>query len=251
MVLSCSALARAQSDGGFPLDPPPRPPASSAVPPAAPRPVAPPPAVAPPVMPRPAAPPPALAPVAPPTAAPLPTLPTPLSPTAPPPQAVAATPALAPWSLSAPALLPYRDGLPVPPGYHVEKRSATGLIGTGIGMTALGYIVGLGVGVDHHFEGSLGWLVVPIVGAWPAVAGNKITCQAETVDGAKRCLGDAYTQATTIAIVAVDGMVQATGVALLVAGLLSGHSELVRDDVQVTARQRPEGGFDFGLSGRF
>ena len=68
---------------------------------------------------------------------------------------------------------------------------------------------------------------------------------------AKQCLSDAYNQATTIAIVAVDGMVQATGVVLLVAGLLSGRSELVRDDLHVSAQQRPEGGLNLTVHGRF
>jgi hypothetical protein len=153
--------------------------------------------------------------------------------------------------LGSPAILPYRSGLPVPPGYHVEHRAASGLIGTGIGTIALGYVVGLGVASSHDFDGSLGWMAVPVIGAWPAVAGSHVSCSAQDVPGAKQCLSDAYNQATTIAIVAVDGMVQATGVVLLVAGLLSGHSELVRDDLQVSARQRPEGGFDIGVRGSF
>lgn len=153
--------------------------------------------------------------------------------------------------LGAPAILPYRNGLPVPAGYHVEKRAASGLIGTGIGTVALGYVVGLGVAASHDFEGSLGWMAVPVLGAWPAVAGSHVSCNAQDVPAAKQCLSDAYNQATTIAIVAVDGMVQATGVVLLIAGLLSGRSELVRDDLTLTARQRAEGGFDLGVHGRF
>ena len=151
----------------------------------------------------------------------------------------------------APAILPYRDGFPVPAGYHVEHRAAGGLIGTGLATAAVGYVAGLGVAMSHDFDGSLGWMAVPVVGAWPAVAGSNVTCTAQDVPAAKKCLSDAYNQATTIAIVAVDGMVQATGVVLLVAGLLSGHSELVRDDVQLSARQRPEGGFDLSVHGRF
>jgi hypothetical protein len=253
MALSSAVPAHAQSAGGFPVDPPPAPAPVRAQP----APVAPAPAPAPVAIPRASTPTPAPASPAPvpaaPAAQPAPPAPPsrPLPPSAAPPEASVAS-APIPLSPAAPAILPYRDGLPVPPGYHVETRSAGGLIGTGIGMTALGYIVGLGVGVDHHFEGSLGWLVVPVVGAWPAVAGSKITCRAETVEAAKKCLDNAYTQATTIAIVAVDGMVQATGVALLVAGLLSGRSELVRDDqVRVSARRRPEGGFELGVFGRF
>ncbi len=151
----------------------------------------------------------------------------------------------------APAILPYRKEFPVPAGYHVEERSASGLIITGAATVGVGYLVGLGVGIDHSFEGSLGWLAVPIVGAWPAIAGSKVHCSAETVDAAKKCLDNAYNQATTIAVVAVDGMVQVTGLVVLLAGLASGHSELVRDDLQLSAHRRPDGGFELGVHGRF
>jgi hypothetical protein len=153
-----------------------------------------------------------------------------------------------------PALLPYRDGFPIPPGYHIEKRAASGLIITGALTLGAGYVIGLGIGLDKGFDGSLGWLLVPVVGAWPAVAGRKIQCLATTVDEAKACLDSASKEATTVALVAVDGMIQSTGFLLFLAGLASGHPELVRDgfgDVKVSAHRRREGGFELGLEGRF
>lgn len=142
----------------------------------------------------------------------------------------------------------------MPRGYHVEKRAASGLIVTGLLTLSTGYAVGLGIGLDRGFDGSLGWLAVPVLGAWPALAGRDIQCAAETVEQAKKCLYDASNEATTVALVAIDGMVQTTGLVLLLAGLASGHSELVRDgvgDVHVTAGRRREGGFELGLEGRF
>ena len=228
-------LAAAQASGGFPVDepapvtPPPQP-----QPPASAPPVAPPAALPPPVV---SAPSPAAPPVAPPTA----------------PEGETRAAAPAPANLSLPYVLPYRSGVPVPPGYHVESHGATGLIVTGAITLGLGYVVALGLGLDSSFSGSRGWLAVPVVGPWPAVGGEKITCVAETVPEARQCLDRASNTATTLALMAVDGMVQTTGLALLIAGLATRHSELVRDDlpVNVSARQRPEGGFDLGVSGRF
>jgi len=142
----------------------------------------------------------------------------------------------------------------VPRGYHIEKRAASGLIYTGALSLAAGYVIGLGIGIDKGFDGSLGWLLVPVVGAWPAVAGRKIQCVATTVEEAKACLDSASKEATTVALVAVDGMVQTTGFLILLAGLASGRPELVRDgfgDVKVSAKRRREGGFELGVEGRF
>jgi hypothetical protein len=155
--------------------------------------------------------------------------------------------------------LPYEDGYRVPAGYHVESRPQTGLIVTGAVAIGVGYAVGLGVGVAHQFEGSLGWLAVPIAGAWPAIGGRKVECKTipldeSAVNEARKCLDNAYSEATTIAVIAVDGLVQTTGALLLLAGLLSGHSELVRDGarpVHVSARQRPEGGLELWVGGQF
>jgi len=55
-------------------------------------------------------------------------------------------------------------------------------------------------------------------------------------------------------VLAVDGMIQATGLVILIAGLASSRDELVRDDASkfaFSARRRPEGGFDVGLQARF
>jgi hypothetical protein len=144
--------------------------------------------------------------------------------------------------------------LPIPPGYHLETRAASGLIITGALTLGAGYALGLGIAANESFEGSLGWMVLPVFGAWPAMAGREIHCTAVTVDEARHCLDAASAEATTIALLAVDGMVQATGLIVFLAGLASGQSELVRDDVspvQVKAGRRRDGGFELGLSGRF
>jgi hypothetical protein len=74
------------------------------------------------------------------------------------------------------------------------------------------------------------------------------------VDQARQCLRRANAEAVKVASVAIDGMIQTTGLLLLLAGLASGHSELVLDSaspLQVNAAQRPDGGYNLELSGRF
>ncbi|HTU61905.1 MAG TPA: hypothetical protein VMF89_25785, partial [Polyangiales bacterium] len=117
---------------------------------------------------------------------------------------------------------------------------------------AAGYLGGLAIGLSRGFDGSLGWLAVPVVGVGPAIAGRRFKCTAADVAEARDCLRRANTEATTVAGVAIDGMVQVTGLLLVIAGLASSQSELVQNaPVQVQAAQRPEGGFDLGVSGRF
>jgi len=161
---------------------------------------------------------------------------------------------LSPSALGLPPLLPYRDGLPVPAGYHVEDRSAKGLVYTGALSLAASYAAGIGIGLGYKFEGGLGWLAVPVVGAWPAIAGHKIKCSTVDVEAARQCLKQANREVTKVVLVAIDGMVQTTSLLLLFAGLASGHQELVLDSwtvQQVSATQRPEGGFDINVAGRF
>ncbi len=122
-------------------------------------------------------------------------------------------------------------------------------------------MVALGLGVHNSFDGGYGWTVVPVAGPWGAIGARDFKCKVNssnfdvndpssidtgvTAAEAERCIKRAQTEAIDIAILAVDGMVQATGAALLLAGLASGVDELVWDglkDVHVSVGPRPEGG---------
>lgn len=151
-------------------------------------------------------------------------------------------------------MLPYRPGLPVPPGYHVESRSATGLVVVGALTAGVSYAVALGIAFDSGFDNGTGWLAVPVVGPWGAIGARTFKCRAQEIEEARRCFDGAYDEATTIAVLAGDGVVQAVGFALWLAGLATKTHELVRDDVkalQVSAVPRPGGGFDLGVRGSF
>jgi hypothetical protein len=165
-------------------------------------------------------------------------------------------PALVAPPAGLPAVLPYRPGFPVPQGYHAESRPSSGLVITG-GLTfGVAYVTALGIAFSEKFENGAGWLAVPLIGPWGAISKRSYKCPATAMDvaAARRCFNDAYDEATTIAILAGDGVVQTFGVALFIAGLANQTHELVRNEVKpvkVTAAPRPGGGFDVAVRGRF
>lgn len=168
-----------------------------------------------------------------------------------------------------PLVLPYRSGVPVPRGYHVERRPATGLLVTGGVTLGVGYLTALGIGLHHEFSDGMGWTALPVLGPWAAIGARDFDCNVSGIDDvdniddintettaeeAERCIRRAQSEAISIALLAVDGMIQATGAILLVAGLASGVDELVwdgLDKVRVSARARPEGGGELRVFGKF
>jgi len=75
-----------------------------------------------------------------------------------------------------PALLPYREGLPIPLGYHVEHRSANGLIGAGLASLIISYTAAIVLGASANFKDGTGWLVLPVVGPWAAIGARSYHC---------------------------------------------------------------------------
>lgn len=142
-----------------------------------------------------------------------------------------------PWVLPAassgrpflPTLLPYRNGDPVPPGYEVESQAASGLITAGMVTLMLGYVAGAGVAAANDFENGTGWLLVPVVGPWGAMGARTLSCNPDEFEQSA-CTEAAVDELTMFAFLAVDGLVQATGTALLLAGVLSREHWLVRTD---------------------
>jgi hypothetical protein len=153
-----------------------------------------------------------------------------------------------------PALLPYRAGLPVPPGYRVEHRSANGLIGGGLTTLIIAYTTAIVVGANAKFEQGTGWLLLPVVGPWAAIGARSYHCENDPLR-ANQCVSGAFNEVQTIAILSADAVVQATGAVLFVAGLASGHDELVRSDLLASVRLSPRAvganGFGLGVDGRF
>jgi hypothetical protein len=91
------------------------------------------------------------------------------------------------------------------------------------------------------------------LGPWVAVGSRDFSCGPVTAATTNQCVKDAFEEVETIVIIAVDGLVQATGVGLLIAGLASKKKELVRNDIKLGLLPPAPGRRDFGLglSGAF
>ena len=138
-------------------------------------PAAPPPAAPPPVYTPPAAAPPVYTP--PPAAAPAPAAAAPYAP-----PVNTSLPAYQPSvsGLAAlPPLLPYRKGLPVPPGYRVVERAATSLT-LGGGLTfAAAYLAGLGLAASQGFD-TARLHGIQVAGPWAAIGGRTFKCKSRS-----------------------------------------------------------------------
>jgi hypothetical protein len=251
MVVACAVLAWApalwaQSNGSFPEPAPP--PAAAPPPPPPPVYTPPPPVYTPPP------------PVYTPPGAAAPAAPTPYR--AP---AARSLPAYQPppgGLASLPPLLPYKKGLPVPPGYRVVERSASGLT-IGGGLTFVGsYVAALGLAATQGFGNGTGYTAIPVIGPWAAIGGRSFKCKVSVATSSvssvalqkaiNKCVGFAFDEVTSVVFLTADGLLQATGAALFFVGLASGYEELVREDLPKAAvYPLPEGGMAFSVLGRF
>jgi hypothetical protein len=131
-----------------------------------------------------------------------------------------------------PPVLPYYDGMPVPPGYKVVKRQATGVITGGAVGLAASYATAVIFGAAQGFDNASGWLAAPVIGPWLAITErNYGTCKTANVQEARACVNQAVHEVQYITFVAVDGVFQMATGFLLLAGLLSSKDELIRQDL--------------------
>ncbi len=161
-----------------------------------------------------------------------------------------------------PPLLPYKKGLPVPPGYRVVERSATGLtVGGGLTFGAA-YAAGLALAASQGFDNGTAYTAIPVLGPWAAIGGRTFNCKVAVATTSvssvalqkaiNKCVGFAFDEVTTVVFLTADGLVQATGAVLFFIGIASGHEELVRSDLPKAAVYPLQGGgAAFSLSGNF
>jgi hypothetical protein len=144
-----------------------------------------------------------------------------------------------------PPVLPYREGQPVPPGYHVEERRSRGALITGYILTGVPYVIGLIAATSSNFANSSGYLLVPWAGPWLTLGFRKNHC--ETSSDPAECFED---MGVGMGLV-FDGIIQGAGGVVLLAAYLAPRPKLVRDG-QVSFRFTPVGtGYGVGASGRF
>ena len=124
-----------------------------------------------------------------------------------------------------PAEMPYREGQPVPAGYHAEDRVRNGPLITGIALVGSFYLLGLAAGAGDDFDNQKGWLLLPVLGPWMTLMQREDTCEIQDE------FGDSCS-------VVFDGLVQGTGALLMGIGLAVPKTVLVRDDAR-TVRIAP------------
>jgi len=146
-------------------------------------------------------------------------------------------------ALSGPRVIKdWREGDPIPPGYHPAERARTGLIVGGATMFGVPYLISALSAAITADNGCCTAMWIPVVGPFIQMT------QWHTTDASAVDTGDFF--------LVLDGALQAAGVALFVYGLAVPKTVLVRNDLgmfkNVTAS--PVVGKNFtglGLSGQF
>lgn len=132
--------------------------------------------------------------------------------------------------------MPFEEGQPIPPGYRVETRARKGLIVGGAVTFGVLYLLSAftaSVAVDSGDSEEFGPLFIPVAGPFVAIG----TTGAEGVG--------------TFTLV-LDGVGQAGGVAMFIAGMVTEEKFLLRNDqakISVTPMMVGDSSFGLGLRG--
>jgi hypothetical protein len=124
-----------------------------------------------------------------------------------------------------PAELPYTTGAPIPRGYVLQEYHPRGLIIGGAVTLGVLYMISFSVAASNDFNSANGWLAVPIIGPFGWLATRKAPVCG--VGSYTYACGDESSNRT---MVALDGMGQAAGAAMLIAGLAITRRHLVLID---------------------
>lgn len=136
----------------------------------------------------------------------------------------------------------YIEGTPLPEGYHIEHRANRGLVGGGVALFAVPYLVGAFGAISLQGEGSSGWLGIPLVGPWLALGQRESSCGeiGEPSPGGFDCFVDSAGSGLLI----TSGVMQAVGVGMITLGLIHTREYAVADfaKVRLTPVASPSGG---------
>lgn len=138
-----------------------------------------------------------------------------------------------------PRIMDYEEGQPIPEGYHVETRARRGLIIGGavtFGVTyLLSVLVGLSAETADVASGGTGESFTPL---YIPLAGPFVT------------IGTAEAKGGGIFVLMLDGVAQVAGATMLIGGLASPATKLVRNDFGLSVKPIVTGNtLGFGLSG--
>jgi hypothetical protein len=111
-----------------------------------------------------------------------------------------------------------------------EGEEKSGGVGTafwlGVGMVGVPYATGLGIAGGEGFANGSGWLAAPVLGPWLALSGRGDPC--DGIDDQKDVdsdVGKCVAEPIVRGMLVLDGVLQATGVVLMVVGGSSGKKD--------------------------
>ena len=137
----------------------------------------------------------------------------------------------------------YIEGTPRPEGYHIEERANRGLVGGGVAVFGVPYLIGAVAALSVQGEGSSEWLGIPLVGPWLALGQNNSSCGeiGEPSPGGFDCFLDRAGAGMLI----TSGVMQAVGAGMITLGLINTREYAVADyaKVQLTPVATPTGGW--------
>ena len=143
----------------------------------------------------------------------------------------------------------WRDGDPVPPGYHVEDKPRSGLVTGGLIMVLVPYSIGAFATISAKFGNESTWLLAPVIGPWMTMGQRRYyDCPRSGGGDTLGCAADVFVVMGLI----VSGVVQAAGATLLLVGILNTKPGLVHDEASLRVRPMTIGsGYGLGLSSGF
>ena len=146
----------------------------------------------------------------------------------------------------------YREGDPIPVGYHVEDRPRSGLVTAGLVLVLVPYAIGAFATLASNFGNESSWLLAPVVGPWITMGQRRYNgCGSSSKTDASDALGCTADVFVTMGLV-ISGVLQATGGTLFLLGILNTKPTLVRDDAALHIRPMNVGsGYGLGLQSAF
>jgi hypothetical protein len=141
---------------------------------------------------------------------------------------------------------PYREGTPIPPGYHLESRPRSGFVTAGFVVTGIPYAIGLMAASSATFANASGWLAIPFAGPWLTMGNREWRCLGKSEsEQSDNCAPDLI-----LAPLIVDGVIQTIGGTFLLIGYLATKEYVVRDDLALVVAPSPVGsGYGLNLFG--
>lgn len=144
-----------------------------------------------------------------------------------------------------PDTLGFREGMFIPPGYHLSTRPHRILLLSGVGMITAAYVLGLTIGAFEGFDNQKGWLFLPIAGPFIA-SSRRRNCSTSSLDVCT--VNDAG--ASTFLV--IDGVVQGAGALTMLLAVAVQEKVLRRNDAGViVAPSAIAGGAGVTALGRF